>query len=105
MGLEPAYGEPFALVDFLREHESVWDGLVARHGLRAGPLRDLMGKSHHYADLLFGIHAPAKAARAPVLVSTIKLRQAGFGGCIDTEAMFAKWLGRLAERRVIPTPG
>lgn len=105
VGLEPAYGEPFALVDFLREHESVWDGLVARHGLRAGPLRDLMGESHHYADLLFGIHAPANAARAPVLVSTIKLRQAGFGGCIDTEAMFAKWLARLAERRVIPTPG
>lgn len=105
VGLEPAFGAPFALVDFLREHEPVWDRLVARHGLRVTRLVDLLGESHHYADLLFGVHAPASAARAPVLVSTIKLRRAGFGGCIDTDAMFAKWLARLAERGIIPPAG
>ncbi|QNE32708.1 NAD-dependent epimerase/dehydratase family protein [Sphingomonas sp. NBWT7] len=105
VGLEAAYGAPFALVDLLLEHEAVWDRLVARHGLRATPLRALLGESHHYADLLFGVHAPDHAARAPVLVSTIKLRQAGFGACTDTDAMFAKWLARLAERRIVPPPG
>lgn len=105
VGLEPTFGAPFSLVAYLREHEHVWDDLVRRHGLRAGSLPALLGESHHYADLLFGVHAPASAARAPVLVSTIKLRQAGFGGCIDTDAMFAKWLGWLAERRIIPPPG
>jgi hypothetical protein len=79
--------------------------LVERHGLQRIALRDLLGESHHYADLLFGVHAPPHAARGPVLVSTIKLRQAGFGECIDTEAMFAKWLGWLVERGVIPPPG
>ena len=102
VGLEPVFGAPFALVDFLREHETVWNRLVARHDLRVARLVDLLGESHHYADLLFGVHAPASAARAPVLVSTIKLRQAGFGGCIDTDAMFAKWLTRLAEHGIIP---
>ncbi|OWK29645.1 NAD-dependent epimerase/dehydratase family protein [Sphingomonas mucosissima] len=105
MQMEPAFGEPFSLVAYLHEHEAVWDDLVRRHDLRATALPALLGESHHYADLLFGVHAPAEAARAPVLVSTIKLRQAGFGGCIDTEEMFAKWLARLAERRIILPPG
>ena len=105
LGMEPAFGAPFPLVDYLGEHASVWDDVVRRYGLRAMPLSDLLGESHHYADLLFGVHAPPEAMRAPVLVSTIKLRQAGFGGCIDTEQMFAKWLARLAERRIIPPPG
>ena len=105
LGMEPAFGAPFALVDYLGGHAGVWDDVVRRHGLRATPLPDLLGESHHYADLLFGVHAPPEATRAPVLVSTIKLRQAGFGECIDTEQMFAKWLERLAERRIIPPPG
>lgn len=105
VGLDPAYGEPFSLVAYLHEYAGVWDDLVRRHDLRTTALPALLGESHHYADLLFGVHAPVEAARAPVLVSTIKLRQAGFGGCIDTEEMFAKWLARLAERRIIPPPG
>ncbi len=40
----------------------------------------------------------------PALVSTIKLRQAGFGDCVDTEAMFRSHLARLVERRVLPKP-
>jgi hypothetical protein len=39
-----------------------------------------------------------------MLVSTIKIRQAGFGDCEDTEVMLAKWLGRLVERGVMPPP-
>ena len=39
-----------------------------------------------------------------MLVSTIKLRQAGFGDCVDTEVMFKTWLKRLADRGVIPQP-
>lgn len=104
VGLEPAFGEPFSIVDFLREHAAVWDRVAARDGLRVARLADLLGESHHYADLLFGVHAPASAVRAPVLVSTIKLRRAGFGGCIDTDAMFGKWLGRLVEGGIVPAP-
>jgi hypothetical protein len=46
----------------------------------------------------------AEQALPSILVSTIKLRQAGFGDCIDTEAMFRKWLARLVERRILPRP-
>jgi nucleoside-diphosphate-sugar epimerase len=102
LGLEPAFGEPVRLSTFLPEHAAVWDRIVARERLAAPPMSELVGQSHHYADFLFawGSQGPL----SPALVSTIKLRQAGFGDCVDTEAMFRKWLGRLVERRQLPRP-
>jgi nucleoside-diphosphate-sugar epimerase len=104
-GLEPAFGEPFSLADFLLDHSDLWDQIVERHHLRPIPMVELLGESHHYADLLFGLQSPSDRPRDPVLVSTIKLRQAGFSACVDTEAMFAKWLGRMVERGIVPPPG
>jgi nucleoside-diphosphate-sugar epimerase len=100
--LEPAFGQPVQLSRFLPEHAEVWDRIVARNNLKAIPMAELVGLSHHYADLLFAWGAAGPLP--PVLVSTIKLRQAGFADCIDTEAMFAKWLARLADRGVLPRP-
>ena len=103
VGLEPAFGEPLSLAEFLPAHAEDWDRIVARHNLRPIPMRDLVGESHHYADLLFSWGA--KQTPASTLVSTIKLRQAGFGDCVDTEVMFRRWLGILAERGVVPGIG
>ena len=49
---------------------------------------------------------PQKIQRAPlpILNSTIKLRQAGFGDCVDTEVMFRRHLTRMIERGVLPKP-
>lgn len=102
VALEPAYGEPFSLAAFLLDHATIWDAIVARHGLQARRIDELLGESHHYADLLFGVNAPAGTVRVPALVSTIKLRRAGFAGCEDTEEMFQRLLNRLAERRIVP---
>lgn len=102
VGLEPAFGPPFSLVDFLMEHRDTWARIAEREGLREANLDKLLGESHHYADLLFGFHAAPDAERAPVLVSTIKLRKAGFGDCEDTEEMFARLLRRMGERRITP---
>jgi nucleoside-diphosphate-sugar epimerase len=102
VGLEPAFGAPVSLAEFLPAHADLWDRLVEKHALKAPPLAGLLGESHHYADLLFSYGA--EQPLPSILVSTIKLRQAGFGDCIDTEAMFKKWLGRLVERGVLPRP-
>ena len=102
LGLEPAFGAPVRLSEFLPAHAEVWDRIVARHSLQAhpdgrpgrpvAPLRRL--------PVRLGPGGPLP----PALVSTIKLRQAGFGDCIDTEAMFRSHLARLVERRVLPKP-
>ena len=102
VGLEPAFGAPLSLAEFLPAHAEVWDRIVRKHGLRPIPMAQLLGESHHYADLLFSYGA--QQALPSILVSTIKLRQAGFGDCIDTEVMFRKWLARLAARNVAPKP-
>jgi nucleoside-diphosphate-sugar epimerase len=102
VGLEPAFGPPISLAAFMPAHADVWDRIVKKHGLKAPPMAELLGESHHYADLLFSYGA--EQALPSILVSTIKLRQAGFGDCIDTEVMFRKWLGRLVEHRMLPRP-
>lgn len=102
VGLDPAPCEPIQMSAFLMEHAGVWDRIVARHNLRPTPMSALVGESHYYADMLFA--GPANAPSA-FLVSTIKLRQAGFADCVDTEVMFEKWLTRLADRGVIPRAG
>ncbi len=103
LGLEPAPPAQVRLSTCLPEHADVWDRIVVSHGLAAPPIGQLVGESHHYADMLFaaGLTGPIP----PTLVSTIKLRKAGFGDCVDTEEMFARWLKRLIARRVLPPPG
>ena len=59
-----------------------------------------MGQSHHYADILFTYGRPAP--RQPLIVSTIKIRHAGFADCIDTEEMFRHWFEIMRERRILP---
>jgi nucleoside-diphosphate-sugar epimerase len=100
VGLEPAFGEPLSLAEFLPAHSEVWDRIVEKHALKRTGLAALLGESHHYADLLFSYGA--KRPSGSILVSTIKLRQAGFADCVDTEAMFAKWLTRLADHKILP---
>jgi nucleoside-diphosphate-sugar epimerase len=103
VGLEPAFGHPVSLSAFLPEHAEVWDRIVKKHDLRPIRMAQLLGESHHYADLLFRSGAPREAPTA-ILVSTIKLRQAGFGECVDTEEMFRRQLRELADRGIIPQP-
>jgi len=102
LGLEPAYGEPVSLSRFLPAHAEAWDRIVEKHNLRRVPMAALVGESHHYADLIFAWGA--SVLPGAMLVSTTKLRQAGFGDCMDTEVMFAKWFGRLADRGILPPP-
>jgi hypothetical protein len=81
---------------------SAWSRLVARHHLTSpADIVALTGmNSLVYADML--LREPP-TARTPLLNSTIKIRQAGFAGCMDTEDMFVRWFRRLQESGVLPT--
>jgi nucleoside-diphosphate-sugar epimerase len=103
LGLEVGPDQPRSLADYLPAKADVWDRVVARHGLQPSPMAELLGESHHYADLCF--NSGRATPGPPALVSTVKLRQAGFGECCDTEASFRHWLRVLVERKVLPPPG
>ena len=99
-GLEQGPDEPMELARFLPEHAEIWDQVVARHDLRKLELLQFLGESHHYIDAL--LRAGVDAISLPILVSTVKLRQAGFARCYDSEDTLRHWLGVMAERRLIP---
>ena len=102
-GMETGPDEPLRLAEYLPAHAEVWDRIVAREGLRPIPLLPFLGESHHYADAL--LRPGVTATALPILVSTIKLRQAGFAGCFDTEDTLRHWLSVMVDRKLLPRPG
>ena len=80
--------------------DEAWSRIVKRFGLEPYDVRTLVGDSFYYADALFNTWRDEPPP--PSLVSTIKLRQAGFGECIDTEDMFGTWFDKLRRLRLIP---
>ncbi|HYM04543.1 MAG TPA: SDR family oxidoreductase [Stellaceae bacterium] len=95
MELGPAQPMPLAVV--MRDKGPVWDVIARKHQLQPHAMDTLVGASWQFADF-----ALSRTHSTSSLVSTIKLRQAGFGECIDTEAMFRWWIGELRRRRVLP---
>jgi nucleoside-diphosphate-sugar epimerase len=100
LGVATAADAPRSLARDLPGREAEWQAIVRAHGLAAPPLAELLGQSHHYADFCFGFHA--REHPPPVIVSTIRIRQAGFHDCIDTAQMFRDWFVRLREQRMLP---
>ncbi|WP_433506518.1 NAD-dependent epimerase/dehydratase family protein [Pseudonocardia halophobica] len=100
LGMAPAPDEPVRLAEYLPAHADVWRRIAEREGLVEPSLDALLGESHFYADYCFA-HG-ATEARPPALVSTVKVRQAGFGDCYDTEESFRHWMRVLRERKVLP---
>jgi nucleoside-diphosphate-sugar epimerase len=100
--LDMDVGEPTPqlLAETMPARADEWAELVDRHGLRSP--RDLgafVGGSWAYADILFGSRGRREV---PALLSTIKLRQAGFTDCIDTEDMLREWLTRFQATGLLP---
>lgn len=103
LGMAVGEDRPLSVAAMLSSADAEWRALAAQHGLREPDLQQLVGESHHYADFTMA-YGFAGAAPPPALVSTIKLRAAGFHEVIDTEVMFRKWFRRLQDNRVLPPP-
>lgn len=82
----------------LYDRESDWQSIRRQHGLQDHTIRQLVGDSFYYADALFA--TGSDLAPPPALLSTIKLRQAGFNDCIDTEDMLRNWFRRMIEMKL-----
>ena len=102
LGVEVGPDEPVRLAELLPAHAATWDRIVERHGLRPIPMADLLGESHHYADMCFAYGETAPCP--PTFLSTVKIKQHGFTEARDTEETFCSWLGELIRRRIIPGP-
>lgn len=96
----PGPPAPRLLGEWLPQQAALWTRIAEREELRTSSLNDLLGQSHFYADALFG--AGQERPVPPALVSTIKLRQAGFHECVDTLTMFERLFREAADRQILP---
>ncbi|MEU2349096.1 SDR family oxidoreductase [Modestobacter sp. NPDC049651] len=92
-GMESAEPQPVPLAEAMAGRRDVWERLVAEHDLVPTPFEDLVGWD--FGQFIF-------TSGFDNVSSTIKIRQAGFAGCLDTEDRFVELLERLAADRVIP---
>lgn len=102
LGMQAGPDEPARIAPLLAESADAWARVVAASGLRPIPLPALLGESHHYADAL--LRPGVEEIAPPILVSTVKLRQAGFAACYDSEDTLRHWLKVMVERRLLPPP-
>ncbi|UUZ77051.1 SDR family oxidoreductase [Polaromonas sp. P1(28)-13] len=94
-------GEPsdVRLGEEMPRHAELWSRIAQREGLRVPDLQALVGLSWQYADATFASRRPFPV---PPLVSTIKLRQFGFGDCIDTEEAIIQHLEAMQAQGYLP---
>jgi nucleoside-diphosphate-sugar epimerase len=103
LGMEVGDQEPLLLADVMPPRAGEWADVVDRHGLRSPrDMRAFVGSSWRYADIIFGSLGPPRPL--PALLSTVKIREAGFGDCIDTEDMLREWLAIFQDQRMLPPP-
>lgn len=93
--------KPYFLENLLKDEAETWAKVVEHHDLLAPrDLSRVVGQSLGYTDWQMG--TGKEVAPNPVILSTIKIRQAGFHDCIDTEQMFRKWFGIYRRNRLLP---
>lgn len=99
LGMEVGEPAPMKLAEEMPAQEAVWARVVQRHGLQPLTLAQLINSSWQFADRNF---AQGQSDPDDRIVSPIKLRQAGFGDCQDTEDAVLYWLGRMQQARLLP---
>jgi nucleoside-diphosphate-sugar epimerase len=102
VGMAPGEARPLSMGEEMPRHSDDWDRIRAEHRLAAPPLMEFVGRSFQYADFAMGYGFDG--ALPPALVSTVKIRQAGFGEAMDTEAMFTKWFHQFQSTGLLPRP-
>lgn len=101
LNVEPGPQRPVDFVQFVIEKVGVWKQVVRKEKLQTIELSALAGESHHYLNMILCNGQPS-APWPPALVSTIKLRQAGFHDCISSLESMRHWFGWLAQRKLMP---
>ena len=96
-GMKPGLPHPMSLAVVMADKGPVWARIAERHQLRPHSLEALIGSSWQFADFAF-----SRPGQTSSLLSTIKIRQAGFHDCIDTADMLDQWLERLQRERILP---
>jgi nucleoside-diphosphate-sugar epimerase len=92
-GLEVADPVPFSLVNYMADKGAVWDAIVKKEKLQSVPYEQIVNWS--FGDFVF-------RQGFDNVFSTIKVRQAGFNDCLDSETMFSEFFAKLRDLKLLP---
>jgi nucleoside-diphosphate-sugar epimerase len=92
-GIDVGIVRPLKLADWMADKGPVWSAIAARHGLKATRMDEVA--DWPFADFCW-------AQDYDVISSTTKLRLAGFGETIDSEAMVLDYLARYRAAKLLP---
>jgi hypothetical protein len=92
-GVAHAPAQQLRLTDHMPSQERDWDEIALLYRLEPTPFHELAAWG--FADVIF--HSAWDNVS-----STIKIRQAGFPDCIDSEQMFSELFDTLAVHNLIP---
>lgn len=91
--METAEPVPMPLASYMSDKADLWAGIVKKYSLQDIPYNKLV--AWNFADFIF-------SSGFDNVSSTIKVRKAGFDGCIDSEDMFRTFFEQLRAEKVIP---
>jgi hypothetical protein len=92
-GMEVADPIPFSLATYMADKRPVWDAIVRKEKLQPIPYEQMV--SWGFGDFVF-------RQGFDNVSSTIKIRQAGFHECLDSETMFSQFFEQLREMKLLP---
>lgn len=98
LGMETGESISELLAEEMPKRAGEWEGICNKYNLEVPDIKAFVGQSFQFADrYLHRLHHP-------LLVSTIKLRQAGFHEVMDTESMMKKWFKVFQDKGFLPKP-
>ena len=93
LGLELGSDTSRELKVFMPAHADIWDRIVAKYNLQKISMKDLLGESHHFADLMFGYGMDQPGY--PNFITNYELRKAGFNEFVILKLHLCGALQRL----------
>ena len=100
LGMKVGEDRPQQLARLLPSRSQDWDDVRRRYRLAAPAMMEFASKSLAYADLL--MHWPDDAHGLPAIVSTVRLRRAGFSEVMDSEDMLRASIMRMQAQQLLP---
>lgn len=102
LGMEVGPDLPLGFQESLPAAAAEWDAIRAAHGLIAPDLPTFIGQSFQFAD--FVLARTLTTAPSASVMSTVKIRRAGFNAALYSDEMFAKWFARYQADGLLPRP-
>ncbi|WP_138465761.1 SDR family oxidoreductase [Poseidonocella sp. HB161398] len=91
--MDPGEPMPISLSEMMADKGPLWERIKAKYGLADVPFDKVAAWG--FGDFIFNCDWD-------VISSTTRIRQAGFGTVVDSEAMFLRLVNEFRERKIIP---